>query len=91
MKEGVNLTCSVFVGGVILASWVGSIHLPCTSYAVQAHHIFTDRAGQIDLVQILESVHKHSISKDLEQDRAGNSFHLTQKFLAPGFPRPAPS
>lgn len=67
MKEGVNLTCSVFVGGVILASRVGSVSLSPPPYAARAHHFFTDHAGRKDLVRSLESVHKHSISRDLDE------------------------
>ena len=33
MKEGVNMTCSVFVGGAILASRVGSTPLPLSPHS----------------------------------------------------------
>lgn len=44
MKEGVNMTCSVFVGGVMLASRVGLRPLSPSPYATLTHPPLIDHA-----------------------------------------------
>ena len=84
MKEGVNMTCSVFVGGVILASRVGHAYPSRSPLAAQAHLLpFTGHARSKILVPGLGSMHQHPIPKDLDESRAGNALHPEQESLAP--------
>jgi len=83
MKEGVNMTCSVFVGGMILASRVGSTCSSRSSLAAYAHPPLADYARSKVLVPGLGSMHQHPIPKDLDESRAGNALHPEQKSLAP--------
>jgi hypothetical protein len=83
MKEGVNMTCSVFVGGVILASRVGSTCSSRSSLAVYAHPRSPDHARSKVLVSGLGPMHQHPIPKDLGEGRAGDAQYPKQKFFAP--------
>ena len=83
MKEGVNMTCSVFVGGVILASRVGATCSPRSSLAAYAHQPSTDHARSKVLVSGLGSMHQHPIPKDPDESRAGDALYPKQKPLTP--------
>ena len=90
MKEGVNMTCSVFVGGVILASRVGSTPSSLSPQAAHAHPPFADHAGSKIHVSGMGTMHQHPIEEDPDQSRASDALHPQQEFLAPRFPRPIP-
>ena len=91
MKEGVNMTCSVFLGGVILASRVGPTCSSCSPLAAYAHLPLTDNAGSEVLVSGLGPMYQHTVPEDFDESRAGNALDPKQEFLAPRFPRPVPS
>jgi len=88
MKEGVNITCSVFIGGVILASRVRSTR---SSLPTWAHPPSTDYARPKGLIPSLGSVYQHPVPKDFDESRTCNAGYPKQEFLAPRFSRPVPS
>ena len=65
MKEGVNMTCSVFVGGVILAARVRSIYPSHSSLLAETHSSPADHARSKGLVSGLGSIHQHPIPEYL--------------------------
>lgn len=90
IKEGVNMTCSVFVGGMILASRVSSSLLSHFSLAAYAHPLFIDHARSKVHVSGLGSMHQHPIPEDPDESRAGDALYPKQKFLPPRLSCPIP-
>jgi len=75
MKEGVNMTCSVFVGGAILASRVGFTSSSHSPLAARTHPPFIDHARPKGLVSGLGSMYQHPIPEDLGQSRTGDALY----------------